>query len=83
MTNSGAPHSFANDCSEVVLYVEGRVSYSDVVQLLPTLDSALARGPVLIVSKFEDNLEVFHTVNTYSAAGWKVTRSGSALRLDL
>ncbi|WP_400995245.1 hypothetical protein [Agromyces sp. GXQ0307] len=83
MTNGGAPHTFAADCSEVVLYVEGRVSYSDVVQLRPTLNSALARGPVLIVSKFEDNLEVFNSVNTYSAAGWKITRSGSALRLEL
>lgn len=83
MTNCDDPNRFATDCSEVVLYVKGQVSYSDVVQLVPTLDSALVRGPVLIVSKFADNLEVFYAVNEWSAAGWKITRSGSALRLEL
>jgi len=82
MSNSGDPYTFAADCSEVVLYVEGRVSYSDVVQLMPTLDSTLVRGPVLIVSKFAENLDVFLTVNEYSATGWKITRGGSALRLE-
>lgn len=83
MTSGGTPHEFAIDCSEVVLYVEGRVSYSDVVQLLPTLKSALARGPVIIVSKFADNLDVFSMVNEYAAAGWRIARTGSALRLEL
>ncbi|RPE75392.1 hypothetical protein EDF28_3745 [Curtobacterium sp. PhB137] len=77
------PYTFVADCSEVVLYIDGHVSYSDVFQLTSTVDSALANGPVLIVSKYEENLRAVEAVNKHAGTCWKLTRSGSALRIEV
>lgn len=74
---------YSPDCSEVILYIKGGVSFSDVIDLIPTVTKALTDRPVLIVSKDDQNLKVVEAVNEYRELGWKLTRSGSSLRVEL